>query len=847
MSIQAVCPDCQAVYTLADQQEGKKVRCKHCEAVFVATDEPPRRKTSKTGVEIVERPTRSGRAAPARSARDEEEEDVDVRRPSRRRDDDDEDDEEEDERPRSNMPWIIGGGVAGLVVLVAGAIVMVLLLRDRPAASSPVASSTAPADPVPMQPVPQQPLQQPFKQPDPQPPQVQQPVVRPQPVVQPVVDPQPPPRDPAPERPAGGGNAQLSRAAKDRVKHATVYLRVTMPDASKASGTGFFGCAEARNIILTNAHVVGMLAPDSRRPQKIEVFVNSGEANEFTLGATVLGVDRSSDLAVLDIGNPDKPLPEPLVVKAASGLSELDQVYVFGFPFGEKLGKEITIRPSSVSALRKKGGVLDKVQVNGGMDPGNSGGPVVDNSGAVVGVAVSGIPGRQINFAIPGERVHTILNGRIAALGLGQPFLQGNRIAVPVTAEMIDPRNRIKQVALEVWAGNPPANPNRAFRPASSTPPTPEPGDSQRNRVLLAYVAGQGKADVLLPELPAGKVWWQQPVYTDAAGATHWASANVVKLPSQPVERKPAQLVLRPPGHAVRPLDLVVVTSGRISSDDEDAPIFSTTTHGRFNETISAGASGVNLRLQYLDIDRKTTIGRETRATQGFEQIKADVKRLVAVLQLDTLGNLTRNEVDDRAIRPTGVVLPPRPVLPSRPGLPPRPGRPTRPGMGPRPPVGGGANNDTVERILAARRIHEPVQQGLQALCIPMPREGTVTAGAIWKAERPLPIDQPGKLESGVLDMTYTYLGQRQRDGHDEAVLNIDGIVRGNKETGAAISGKATGHAHVDVATGQITFAETKVVLDLDLTLTDDDRPGSKTVTIKVICTLLVRLERKLN
>src|SRR6185369_15191548 len=106
----------------------------------------------------------------------------------------------------------------------------------------------------------------------------------------------------------------------------------------------------------------------------------------------ILGVDRASDLAVLDLDSRTQGLPEPLAVRSAGGhLSELDDVWVFGFPLGENLGKEITIRPSSISSLRKnKSGQLDKIQVNGGMDPGNSGGPVVDARGHVIGVAVSG-------------------------------------------------------------------------------------------------------------------------------------------------------------------------------------------------------------------------------------------------------------------------------------------------------------------------------------------------------------------------------------------------------------------------------------------------------------------------
>src|SRR5947208_1604732 len=75
-------------------------------------------------------------------------------------------------------------------------------------------------------------------------------------------------------------------------------------------------------------------------------------------------------------------------------LKETQTVYVFGFPFGESLGKNITVSTTSVSSLRKNEfDRVSKIQVNGGMNPGNSGGPVIDATGRVVGVAVSGILG----------------------------------------------------------------------------------------------------------------------------------------------------------------------------------------------------------------------------------------------------------------------------------------------------------------------------------------------------------------------------------------------------------------------------------------------------------------------
>lgn len=85
----------------------------------------------------------------------------------------------------------------------------------------------------------------------------------------------------------------------------------------------------------------------------------------------------NTDLAVLRVEGAD--LPPPLEVVPADDLLETQAAYVFGFPFGSSLGRAITLNTSSVSSLRRNNaGVLQRVQVNGGMNPGNSGGPVVD-------------------------------------------------------------------------------------------------------------------------------------------------------------------------------------------------------------------------------------------------------------------------------------------------------------------------------------------------------------------------------------------------------------------------------------------------------------------------------------
>ena len=325
----------------------------------------------------------------------------------------------------------------------------------------------------------------------------------------------------------------LAPAALAKVKKATTYLRITLPDGSLAEGSGFFGVEPG--LVLTNVHVLGMLRPESRLPRRIDIVLHSGEKNERSLAGRLLGIDRSSDLALLRVT--DKDLPAPLTVASAKDLQETQEVFIFGFPFGSKLGKNITVSKSAVTSLRKNAfGHLNQVQVNGGINPGNSGGPVVDGKGNVVGVSVAMVAGAQIGFAVPGDYVHVILNGRITGLTFGQPYLDKGAVKVPVTMQLLDPLKRIQKTSLDFWAGDP-GKP----RPAETSTPKPADGDLPRQTVVLEYKNGVGRGELTLPAKTAKKVYWKQPVVVNGAGQTHWAAATTYQ-PGLPVQRKPVTL-----------------------------------------------------------------------------------------------------------------------------------------------------------------------------------------------------------------------------------------------------------------------------------------------------------------
>ena len=184
-----------------------------------------------------------------------------------------------------------------------------------------------------------------------------------------------------------------------RLKASTVYIRVTSATGAVSSGTGFF--AGGPGYVVTNAHVIG-LGKEPRPPRRVEVIVGGGERNERTLTAQMHGGDVENDLALLRVAGDD--LPPPLDFGEAAKLVETQEVVIFGYPFGEMLGKNISVNRSTVSSLRKERGALVVVQLAGGLNPGNSGGPVTNTRGEVIGVSVAKLRGTDtIAFAIPAE------------------------------------------------------------------------------------------------------------------------------------------------------------------------------------------------------------------------------------------------------------------------------------------------------------------------------------------------------------------------------------------------------------------------------------------------------------
>lgn len=65
---------------------------------------------------------------------------------------------------------------------------------------------------------------------------------------------------------------------------------------------------------------------------------------------------------------------------------------------------------AALTALRKRAGKLDRIQLDAQLNPGNSGGPVIDDTGDVVGIVQAGVLASGVNFAIPSSLVRSFLS-----------------------------------------------------------------------------------------------------------------------------------------------------------------------------------------------------------------------------------------------------------------------------------------------------------------------------------------------------------------------------------------------------------------------------------------------------
>ena len=238
----------------------------------------------------------------------------------------------------------------------------------------------------------------------------------------------------------------LDEEQRTRIKRATALIRT-----AEGSGSGFaLMHREAGLLVLTNAHVVPADEPE------IEVVFDSGGPTETTLAARWLAADPQADLCLLEIDAAGDQR-EVLELAPEDALYETQPLLIAGFPFGDQLSHrgnpEPTLTTATVSSLHHSGGRLEQVQLDGDLNPGNSGGPIVDVDGRVAGVAVATVLATKISFMIPAGGVRRFLDGVVWQVGYEVERLPGTRDddrgTVTLAFRLADPFGRITRVGVD--------------------------------------------------------------------------------------------------------------------------------------------------------------------------------------------------------------------------------------------------------------------------------------------------------------------------------------------------------------------------------------------------------------
>ncbi len=276
--------------------------------------------------------------------------------------------------------------------------------------------------------------------------------------------------------PAAAADEALAPETLAALKDSTVYIKVEK-DQDRASGSGFLvRVAGDTGYVVTNHHVVTLTrqirhvtyprparsgrnlilpAPQVRIEEQVidspsvTVLFASGTRNERSFPGEVVASDKKVDLAVVKVPGV-KSLPHTIDPGRAAELTETVPVYAFGFPMGRLLatgraGPAVTVTKGAITSVRRnERDEVALVQIDSDLNPGNSGGPVVDARGRLVGIAVAKVRDTRIGLAVPPRVLTEMLEGRVGEARLEMSGAKEVRVEV----DLVDPLERIRSVAL---------------------------------------------------------------------------------------------------------------------------------------------------------------------------------------------------------------------------------------------------------------------------------------------------------------------------------------------------------------------------------------------------------------
>lgn len=165
----------------------------------------------------------------------------------------------------------------------------------------------------------------------------------------------------------------------------TVYESVFVIYSANSMGSGF---AIGENCIVTNAHVID---------NEDDIIVMTYSGTEYR--ASVIGISTAEDIAVLAVRGAQFPF---LSIADESAMKTGDDIYAIGAP----KGMAYTLTKGSISAKSRMIGYRSYIQIDAPINEGNSGGPLLNDAGEVLGMNTMKMSDSEgIGLAIPASRI----------------------------------------------------------------------------------------------------------------------------------------------------------------------------------------------------------------------------------------------------------------------------------------------------------------------------------------------------------------------------------------------------------------------------------------------------------
>jgi S1-C subfamily serine protease len=215
--------------------------------------------------------------------------------------------------------------------------------------------------------------------------------------------------------PASGASTTATLNAAQVYKRdapGVVVVNAVLQKHARALGSGFV--IDRRGHILTNAHVV--IGARS---------VTVGFRKGGTYRATVLGVDRIDDVAVLDVATVPRSLLHPLRLGTVRSVQVGDPVVAIGNPLGEYRSITegiVSAKRRQINSLKPGYKIYNVIQTDAAINHGNSGGPLINRFGSVIGITNEILTGTNnptsgnigIGFAVPIDAARMVAREIIA-------------------------------------------------------------------------------------------------------------------------------------------------------------------------------------------------------------------------------------------------------------------------------------------------------------------------------------------------------------------------------------------------------------------------------------------------